>query len=301
MIEKTLLVTGGSGFLGKSVCEYLVEYGHQIIDISLEPIPHSRFSSHRIDISRMNDLEPVFKERKIDTIIHLAALLHTASWKDPASGYRVNVHGSYNLLELARKYNIPRFIFGSTVDALGFYSADAGAVNEEVPVLPSDLYGETKRFIEQLGLAYRQIYGLEFISARIPFLVGPGKATPSSAWRMDIFNLLKTGGEIDFGFESETLIPLADIRDSATETSMLATAEKPNHAIYNLPCESIRVAELAGMVQKINKGVQVKFGSRKGDFFPARVDFSRFQAEFEMPHTPLRKRLEKYSLPDAVQ
>lgn len=293
---KSYLVTGGSGFLGKPVCEVLIQQGHTALDISLQTIPMQGCQSFQVDISRLEELEPVLADRKFDAIIHLAALLHTASWKNPSAAYRVNVQGSYNLLELSRKYHVTRFIFGSTVDAIGFYPADAGAVSEEVPVLPSDLYGETKRFIEQLGLAYRQIYGLEFISARIPFLVGPGEATPTSAWRMDIFNLLKTGGEIDFGFEADTLIPMADIRDSAADICLLATAENPNYAVYNLPCESIRVKELAGMVQKVGKNIRVKFGTRRGDFFPAQVDFSRFQQEFTLVHKSLEKRLKAHAL-----
>ena len=299
--NKTFLVTGGSGFLGKLVCEYLIKQGYKVVDISLKTIPIQGCQSIQADISRLEELEPIFAGRTINAIIHLAALLHTVSWKNPSEAYQVNVQGSYNLLELAQKYHVPRFVFGSTVDALGYSPAESGAVSEEAPVLPSDFYGETKRFIEQLGLAYQQIYGLEFISTRIPFLVGPGKAIPTSAWRMDVFNLLKSGGEIDFGFEADALIPMADIRDSAVETCMLATAEKPLHAIYNLPCESIRVADLAGMVQQINKAIHVKFGTRKGDFFPARVDFSRFQGEFEIPHTPIQRRLEDYPLVNAVQ
>lgn len=301
MKNKVFLITGGSGFLGKPVCEFLIKQGYIVVDISLETIPIQGCQSIQADISQLDELEPIFAYRKIDIVIHLAALLHTASCKDPLGAYNVNVQGSFNLLELARRYRIPHFVFGSTLDALGFYPADAGAVNEEVPVLPSDLYGETKRFIEQLGLAYRHIYGLEFISVRIPFLVGPGKATPTSAWRMDIYNLLKTGGEIDLGFEADTIIPMADIRDSAAEICVLATAEKPLHAIYNLPCESIRVADLAGMVQQIGKDIRVKFGSRKGDFFPARVDSSRFLEEFEIPHTSIKRRLNDYPLSDAVQ
>jgi nucleoside-diphosphate-sugar epimerase len=293
MIIKSFLVTGGSGFLGKPVCEFLFRQGYNVVDISLETIPIQGCQSFQVDISRLEELQQVFMERKIDVIIHLAALLHTASWKKPADAYRVNVQGSFNLLELARKYHVPRFVFGSTVDALGFYPTAAGAVKEDVAVLPSDLYGETKRVIEKLGLAYRQQYGLEFISTRIPFLVGPGKAIPTSAWRMEIFNLLKSGGEIDFGFEADTLIPMADIRDSAAEICALAAAESPNHPIYNLPCESIRVADLAGMVQQVGTGIQVKFGARRGDFYPARVDFSRFMDEFKLAHMPIQTRLEK--------
>ncbi len=120
MVIKSFLVTGGSGFLGKPVCEYLIRQGHTVLDVSLETIPIQGCQSFQADISRLVELEPVFAEQKFDAILHLAALLHTASWKDPAGAYRVNVQGSYNLLEMARKYHVPRFVFGSTVDALGF-------------------------------------------------------------------------------------------------------------------------------------------------------------------------------------
>jgi threonine 3-dehydrogenase len=295
MSQERILVTGGSGFLGKPVCEFLINMGFQVTDISLKKTAIPSCHSIQADISKMDELESVFSAHKMDAIIHLAALLHTASWNNPAEAYRVNVQGSYNLLELARKYNLHRFVFGSTVDALGFHPAN-DAVDEAIPVSPTDLYGETKRFVENLGLAYREIYGLEFISARIPFLVGPGCATPTSAWRMDIFNRLKTGGEIDFGFEADTIIPMADIRDSALEICALATAEKPRHSIYNLPCESIRMVDLAHMVQHLGQNIQIKFGNRKGDFYPSRVDFNRFQEEYGLTHTPLEVRLEQHAL-----
>jgi nucleoside-diphosphate-sugar epimerase len=289
-----ILVTGGSGFLGRQVCEQLTNQGHSVLDASLNPIQTPAYASRLVDISQAAELEGLFSNYPVDTVIHLAALLHTESWKNPTDAYRVNVQGSFHLLELARKYQLRRFVFGSTVDALGYHPPEEGAVNEEAEVLPSDLYGETKRFIENLGLAYRQIYGLEFISSRIPFIVGPGTTTPTSAWRMDIFNLLKDGGEIDLGFEAEAVIPIAHVLDSAIETCTLATACSPKHSIYHLPCESIRVADLAEAVQRICKNLSIKYGSKKADFYPTRVDFSRFQKEFNLAHTPLFTRLEEY-------
>ena len=289
-----ILVTGGSGFLGKQVCEQLTSQGYSVLDASITPIQTSAYPCQRVDISLAAELEDLFSHHPIDTIIHLAALLHTESWKNPAEAYRVNIQGSYYLLELARKYQLRRFVFGSTVDALGYHPLEEGAINEEAAVLPSDLYGETKRFIENLGLAYRQIYGLEFISDRIPFIVGPGPTTPTSAWRMEIFNLLKDGGEIDLGFEAEAVIPIAYVLDSAVETCILATASSLKHSIYHLPCESIRVADLAEAVKRIGKNISTKYGSKKADFYPPRVDFSRFQEEFGIAQTPLFTRLEEY-------
>jgi len=291
-----ILITGGSGFLGRQVCEQLTNEGHPVLNASLNPGQITGYPSQQVDIAQAAELESLFSHYSFDTIIHLAALLHTESWKNPSDAFRVNIQGSFNLLELSRQYHIRRFVFGSTVDALGYYPPEEGGVTEEVEILPADLYGETKRFIEKLGLAYRQIYGLGFISARIPFIVGPGPTTPTSAWRMDIFNLLKSGGEIDFGFEADAVIPIAHVLDSAVETCALATASSIKHSIYNLPCESIRVSDLAAAVETFGKNIRIKFGTKKGDFYPAFVDSSRFQEEFNIAHLPLVTRLEEYRL-----
>ncbi len=289
-----ILVTGGSGFLGKLVCENLHKTGRAVINASIAIQKETAYPSLKVDIANAESIETLFKSFPIKTVIHLAAMLHTESWKNPADAYLVNVQGSRNLLELSRKFGVSRFVFGSTVDALGFHPVEEGPVDEAAQILPTDFYGETKRFVEKLGLAYRQIYGLEFIINRIPFIVGPGAATPTSAWRMDIFNLLVSGGEIDLGFIPEAPIPVAHVLDSAIETSVLATAEIVPHDTYHLPNESIKMEDLAQFLNQLCPKINIKYGLKKPDFYPTSVDASRFTQDFHLEHTSLFTRLEQH-------
>lgn len=291
-----ILVTGGSGFLGKLVCENLHNNGHAVLNASIVTPKDTPYPSLTADITDIDNTETLFKSFPIKKVIHLAALLHTESWKNPSEAFMVNVQGSRNLLELSRKYEISRFVFGSTVDALGFHPEQECPVSENSQILPTDFYGETKRFIEKLGLAYRQIYGLEFVIDRIPFIVGPGNSTPTSAWRMDIFNLLVKGGEIDFGFIPEAPIPVSHVFDSALATNVLATADTVPHDTYHLPNESIKVKDLAEFVGKLGNNITIKYGSKKPDFYPTSVDDSRFQQDFQYNHTSLFTRLEQYKI-----
>lgn len=289
-----ILVTGGSGFLGKLVCDNLHKNGNAVVNASITVQKGTPYPSLKVDIADTESLETLFKSFPVSTVIHLAAMLHTESWKKPSDAYLVNVQGSRNLLELSRKYGVSRFVFGSTVDALGFHPVEEGPVDENAEILPTDFYGETKRFVEKLGLAYRQIYGLEFIIDRIPFIVGPGIATPTSAWRMDIFNLLVSGGDIDFGFIPEAPIPVAHVLDSALETIVLATAKTVPHDTYHLPNESIQISDLAHFVKQLCTKITIKYGSKKPDFYPTSVDASRFNQDFRYEHISLFTRLEQH-------
>ena len=102
---------------------------------------------------------------------------------------QVNVEGSVNLLEMARRFGVPRVVFGSSFSVYGTCAAEQ-IVSEKDRAAPEDLYGAAKLYVEQLGEAYRQCHGLEFVSLRIGRVVGPESRSTSSAWRSEIFEFL---------------------------------------------------------------------------------------------------------------
>lgn len=289
-----ILVTGGSGFQGQALCKRLTELGKKVLSVSIEVKEADGYISLHGDITDKATMSVLFNKYPIDTVVHLASLLHTESYNNPNRAFQVNVLGSVNLLDLCLEMDIKRFVFGSTVDAIGYQSLSADPVDESIEILPTDFYGETKRFIEKMGLAFHQKYGLQFISARIPFLVGPGQPTGTSTWRMDMFNLLKRGGLIDFGFEPDVMIPMSHIEDSANALAKLVLAAKPAHSIYHIPCESLRVVDLAREIERIGTGVKVVFGSKKADFYPQYINTDRFNEEFNFTPVSIYKRLEGY-------
>lgn len=290
-----ILVTGGSGFLGQRVCWELTQAGKKVLDFSLSTAPTNSYLSLAGDIADISSLKTVFDKYPIEVVVHLAALLHTASKLNPQRAFQVNVLGSVNLIQLCLQKGVRRFVFGSTIDMIGYYPPERGDVDETAEPLPNDLYGETKRFIEKFGVAIANLNAFQFISARIPLIIGPGQPTPTSPWRMEIFNLLKTGGSLEIPFAADEIMAVSHVQDSAEALARLTLAERPQHAIYNLPCESWRLFDLGKAIERAGSGIRVHFGHRRFDFCPALVNWERFKVEFGYAPVPLIHRLEAYA------
>ena len=250
-----ILVTGGNGFQGIPLCEHLAALGQEVLSVARHPVQSPNYLSARADVTEPGLMADIFKQYPIKAVIHLVSLLASKSSNNPDQAVRVNVIGTLNMLEICKQMGVKRFIYGSSYNAVGYYPPSAGAVDENTEPLPTSFYGETKRFIEKMGVRYAELNGLEFVSGRLSILIGPGEPSPTSAWRSNIYNLLESGGEIAFTFAPGEILPLADVRDTAASLALLALAEKPQHSIYNLPCESMSCEALASLVQQTGRDI----------------------------------------------
>ncbi len=292
-----ILVAGGSGFLGLSVCQKFIELGHPVVCVDISPPPCNLNIYHHADIRKREELETVFQKYPIKTIINLAAILNSGSTHDPLLSFQVNVTGNLNLLDLAQKFSVPRYIFAGSYTALGLPEDPAQYVDENLITNPTNIYGITKEFVEKYGLEFSKIYGFEFIIARLPLIVGPGIPTETSAWRADMFNLLNPGGEISFGFDSDQVIPLLHTEDAARFLAILATSKQVNFPIYHIPFENWQLEELGMKLTSINPGLHVSYGSKKYEGAPVNISFERFSGEFQLePPSLLKYLLEKNRL-----
>jgi nucleoside-diphosphate-sugar epimerase len=286
-----ILVAGGCGFVGRSLCERLHGSGLNIVCLDIEPNDTSDWICLDVDITDRDRLEAVFDQYPLQVVVNLAAVLYSAALADPPRAFLVNILGSFNLLDLCRLKGVRRFIFGSSYAAIGEQPGFVEAVNEDIPPLPSDYYGETKRFVEKLGGAFSDRYGLEFASARIPLVVGPGRATPTSVWRAEIFNRLNSGGELQIGYGANEILPLAHHIDVAEAMVTLIQAENLNHSIYHLPSENWRIADLGAAVEEISAGLEIVYGERPITGAPQEVSWRRIREEFGLQSPNLRARL----------
>jgi len=286
-----VLVTGGNGYVGRALCQRLAEAGLEVISVSRGSYDAEHYMSLVADVTDKPSLESIFNSYHIDTIVHLAAMLNTQSRLNPGGAVHVNVLGSLNLLELCRDRGVGRFVFGSSYNALGNRSRCTGPVDEDEPALPNEFYGETKRFVEHLGMAMAELDGFEFISTRMPIVVGPGEPSSTSAWRTDMFNLLAIGGTLSIDFDEEEVIPLAHYWDVADGMAAVIMAEKPRHSIYHLPSESWRVGDLAEELQRIGNGLKVECGDRWLKGIPSYVSSQRMEAEFGVGSVSICARL----------
>jgi len=188
----TSLVTGGTGFLGSHLCEYLLAQGHRVIAVdnlvvstlkNIEQIRTDDFVFINHDMTdHLEVAEPV------DFIFHLAALASPIDYmRMPLHSLKVGSQGTHNALGLA-KYKRARFLLASTSEVYGDPLVHPqpesywGNVN---PIGPRGVYDEAKRYAEALTMAYHRQQGVDTAIVRIFNTYGPrmrpydGRAVPT--------------------------------------------------------------------------------------------------------------------------
>ena len=283
-----VLITGGRGFIGRSLGKLLQRQRYRVISVDVTP---SRDEVVR-DVTDSAALKRLLQTESIDTIVHLAAVLPTAAARQPLMATRVNVEASVNMVELAKEFAVRRFVFGSSFSVYGTCPMDQVVVETDRPA-PEDLYGTAKVYVEQLGAVYRQAHGLEFVSLRIGRVVGPGAQSATSAWRSHIFERLSDGltGEIEIPYEDSERILLVHVEDVARMLLRLIEAAQPKHTVYNAACESVTVGALKSEMERLNPRLTVRLKEQAVVGNPRRVDWSRFAEEFGFEMVPIFEQL----------
>jgi dTDP-glucose 4,6-dehydratase len=188
----TSLVTGGAGFLGSHLCEYLLEQGHRVICVdnlivsTLENIEHLRDDGF---VFRNHDMiDPLFVDEEVDYLFHLAALASPIDYlRMPLHSLKTGSYGTHHALGLA-KFKRARFLLASTSEVYGDPEVHPqpesywGNVN---PIGPRGVYDEAKRYAEAMTMAYHGQQGVDTSIARIFNTYGPrmrpydGRAIPT--------------------------------------------------------------------------------------------------------------------------
>ena len=162
--EKTILVTGGSGFIGSITCKLLVDSGYNVINIDRTKRKLEGVTQYPFDLSN-NQIKGILELTKPDAIIHLAAD-HSVpkSISNPASTYFNNVSNTISLLQNAVNSNIKYFIFSSSSSVYG--DSDYILNSEIDPTNPKTPYGRSKKIIEDVLTDFSKAYDFNFTSLR---------------------------------------------------------------------------------------------------------------------------------------
>lgn len=293
---RSVLVTGGRGFIGRATVKLLRRAGYKVVSLDATKCGTSRAQGEEIlcDITDATQLQCVFEGRQIGGIIHLAAVLPTAAQCDPVRATQVNVEGSLHLLEMARRFDVTRFVFGSSLSIYGTCLEDR-VVSEGDHAAPEDLYGAAKLYVERLSEAYQKSQALEFVSLRIGRVLGAGSNSATSAWRSEIFEFLSTADarEIELPYVGSERLLVVHVDDVAKMLTTLLQAERPVHAIYNAVCEAVKVADLKDEVERLNPKVRVRLGKEFAVGNPRLLNSSRFQEEFHFQTVSVFERLRR--------
>jgi dTDP-glucose 4,6-dehydratase len=188
----TAVVTGGAGFLGSHLCEYLLEQRHRVLCIdnldtsTLQNIEHIR--DNRFLFVNHDLIEHIEIGEPVDFVFHLASPASPIDYlRLPLHTLKVGSYGTHNALGLA-KFKRARFLLASTSEVYGDPKVHPqpesywGNVN---PVGPRGVYDEAKRYAEAMTMAYHRQQGVDTCIARIFNTYGPrmrphdGRAIPT--------------------------------------------------------------------------------------------------------------------------
>ncbi|MCI1954834.1 MAG: UDP-glucose 4-epimerase GalE [Oscillospiraceae bacterium] len=156
-----VLITGGAGYIGSHTCVELLGSGYGIVVMDnysnsspavigkIESITGKKFPSYQCDMLDYEGFEKIFKENKIDAVIHFAGLKAVGeSVEKPLEYYRNNLAGTINLLRLMKRYGVRRFVFSSSATVYGMHNT--APFTEDMPLSTTNPYGTTKLMIERI-------------------------------------------------------------------------------------------------------------------------------------------------------
>ena len=193
-MSRTIVVTGGAGFIGSAVCRFLInETEDRVVVVdkltyaanlsSLTPISNSdRYHFIKADIADRSAMDGVFSSYQPDAVMHLAAESHVdRSITSSGDFIQTNIVGTFTLLEAARAYwsksasgkrDAFRFLHVSTDEVYGSLGAE-GLFHEDTPYDPSSPYSASKAASDHLAVAWHRTYGFPVVVSNCSNNYGP--------------------------------------------------------------------------------------------------------------------------------
>ncbi|MFA6295378.1 MAG: dTDP-glucose 4,6-dehydratase [Candidatus Paceibacterota bacterium] len=186
--KKTIIITGGLGFIGSNYLnkyvlkypEYLfinidcITYAANIANIKISKTKNYKFE--KVDIRDLPSLENIFKKYKPTDIIHFAAESHVdLSIANPSIFVETNIIGTHNLLLLAKKYSLNRFYQVSTDEVYGSLGKKDKPFTTSSLLAPNSPYSASKASADMLVRSYNKTFGLNVVISRCSNNFGPNQ------------------------------------------------------------------------------------------------------------------------------
>lgn len=275
----TVMVTGGSGFIGSHLVDKLLAKGEDVLIFDFSQPRYWKSVKHFYgSILNLDELERAMRD--VDIIYHLAAIADVKDvYEHPHYSERVNTSGTINVLEAARKMEIDRVIYGST-DWV-YQTTDTLEVDETTPIrTPAHLYSTTKLVSEYYCQNYSDLYGLKYTILRYGIPYGP-RARGGAIVPIFIDKAFK-GEELTIAGDGSQFRQFIYVEDLA-EGNVAALQKIAENKIYNLEGQRpISVKEVAETVQKLVGNVGIRYiPSRPGDFGGKKVSSERAKRELK--------------------
>jgi UDP-glucose 4-epimerase len=265
-----ILVTGGTGFIGRRVCRILLERDVPVVILDSQPaqsvveqlrqtksdLPENRLMIVEADITDLEQVEAALQQYgEVTRIIHLASLLTAGVEENLVQGARVNVLGTVNILDVSARFGIQRVVQASSEAVYGNGQARYGErpVREEDFCGPHDhhfAYGAMKLLNEFMGSKYAATHGLSVACLRPSIVFGFGRGGGGQSWA-EVFATNPAGGKpATLPFPSDNRDNWIYVDDCAEQLVRLALKPELEHYVYNSGGETVTAAELVEQVRR---------------------------------------------------
>jgi threonine 3-dehydrogenase len=290
MTTSRILLTGAGGQIGSVLTEALRQrYGaDQVIATDLRDLGPQSGPVERLDALDISALDALVEKYRINQIYHLAAILSATGEKDPLWAWNINMTSLFNVLETARKHQVEKVYYPSSIAVFGREADRAHTPQYEV-LIPETVYGISKVAGENWGNYYFQRYGLDVRSLRYPGIIGyqslPGGGTTDYA--VDIYHYAVRGEAFSCFLRADTRLPMLYMDDAIRATIELMEAPAENIRVrtsYNLAGMSFTPAEIADSIRAHVPDFQISyapdFRQAIADSWPGAIDDSAARSDW---------------------
>ncbi|MEE6209935.1 NAD(P)-dependent oxidoreductase [Salarchaeum sp. III] len=315
----TVLVTGGTGFIGAHVAAEFVANDHDVVaydtstdDSVLRALGVADDVRIRAgDVTDAEDVATAVRESGASRIVHLAAVLSDTTETDPRAAHTVNIAGTCNVFEAAASVpGVDRLVWASsaTVYAPADRYADSDEtadddwwVDEDALYDPVTLYGATKAYCEEQARVFRDTDGVDDVALRPTLVYGPHRETGSSSVFSDLVERPARGESVSIRYGDQPLAWL-HVVDAARAfyLATVADASALTRRIYNVRGPLATVREAAGTVRELLDETDITVSDDGTLPWTQRLDTTAIETDlgFE-PRYDLRRGFQQYI--DAVR
>jgi len=287
-VMKKILVTGSTGQIGSELTlELRRKYGGEnVVAVGHKRKPNEMLLRSgpfvQVDLSNEKNIEEALKNHDIDTIYHLAAVLSATGEENPQAAWSINIGSLYNVLEVARKLDLLRVFWPSSIAAFGPTTPRVNTPQETV-LLPTTIYGVSKVAGELLCNYYFIKYGVDVRGLRYPGIISsevlPGGGTTDYAVAI-FYEAIKNKHYTCF-VKEDTILPMMYMPDCVKATIDLMEVDPvkvKRHDSYNVAGMSFSAGELTTEIKKyipqFKCAYKPDFRQKIADSWPMSIDDS---------------------------
>lgn len=251
----TCLITGGAGNVACRLSHALAPRFERIVLWDVAAAPVAEVAAHAVvevgDVLDEEALRDAFARHRPAAVVHLASLLSSSCEADRRRAWRVNMDGTFALMEAALAAGRPRLLFASSLAAMG--GAADEVLTDATPQWPETLYGVTKMAVERLGTYYHARHGLDFRCVRLPVTVSRhAPAGAASALASHAFVEAARTGRFTFAARPDRRLAIVSMHDVVAGLAGLLAAPEAalTRRVYSIGALTVTPAEIAAVIRR---------------------------------------------------